>query len=240
MAALTDHDTTAGFGAFSGAALQHGILAIPGCEIAAVDEGEEVHLLALFASMPGGAFAQLLFRLSAERQSRAAEMLDRLEAMGIILADREEILSHAQVGRPHIARSLVRAGHARDTAGAFARFLSSGGPAYVDRYRPPAPEAIALAHNAGGIVSLAHPRKYRLQHIGALAAAGLDAVEAMHPSASSSERQALRRAARAQGLLVSGGSDFHGAAGAAPGDAALGRADALRLLTRLGVHTEGL
>ncbi len=232
-AAITDHDTTAGFAEFAASAEALGVQPIAGAEIAAAHAGEEVHLLAYFPEPPLGPFSALLRRLSAERRGRAEEMLRRLAARGIAVPDADEILAHPQVGRPHIARALVRLGLARDTGDAFRRYLTPGMPAYVERYRPPAEEAIALAGQEGGLVALAHPGHYALDHLAGLAAAGLAAVEVNHPSAGRAQRQALRRSAGEQDLLITGGSDCHGVPGTRPGAAALGRADARRFLQRL-------
>ncbi|MDA8345737.1 MAG: PHP domain-containing protein [Thermaerobacter sp.] len=239
VAAITDHDTTAGYAAFAAAARPLSILPIAGAEIATLHAGEEIHLLAYFPAVPAGIFAALLDKLSEERRTRAEEMLRRLREIGIALPDAGEILAHPQVGRPHVARALVRIGLARDTAEAFSRYLTPGTPAYVERFRPDAVDALEQVHAERGIVSLAHPAHYRLRHLGDLAQAGLDAVEVNHPSASRAQRQALRREARSLGLLVTGGSDFHGVQGAAPGDAALGRADTERFVERLLGHSVG-
>ncbi len=239
VAALTDHDTTHGFAAFAPAARALGIQPIPGAEIAALHDGEEVHLLAYFAVPPEGPFAELLAALSRGRGTRAEEMLRRLAAMGIALPDAQEILAHPQVGRPHVARALVRLGLARDTSDAFDRFLVPGKPAYVERLRPQAKDAIARAHADGGIVSLAHPGHYRTGHLSGLRKDGLDAVEVNHPSAARPERQALLRAARQLGLITTGGSDFHGAPGARPGRAALPPAQTERFLERIFGHRAG-
>lgn len=232
-AALTDHDTTVGYPEFSAAATPLGVLPIVGAEIAAQHQGEEVHLLAFFPKLPRGVFAALLARLTGERRARAEEMLSRLAALGMPLPDAGEVLSHPQVGRPHVARALVRQGFVRDTGEAFRRYLVPGAPAYVERWRPEAADAIARCHDEGGIVSLAHPANYRSPHLGELAAEGLDAVEVNHPSATRSRRQLLRRETLSLGLLRTGGSDFHGGTESGPGAVGLGPTDARHFLERL-------
>ncbi len=235
VAALTDHDTCNGYPAFAASAAKAGIVPVCGAEIAADQDGEEVHLLGYFREPPGGRYQELLRRLSDERTERAREMLRRLRAIGIPL-DEREVLGHAQPGRPHVARAMVRAGAVRDVGEAFAGYLSPGGPGYVGRYRPEAGAVIRAAHAAGGFVSLAHPMRYRRAPIEALAREGIDAVEVVHPSASPREGQAIAEAAARFGIpLATGGSDFHGK----PDDPPLGTyvlvGEALqRILARLG------
>ncbi len=234
VAALTDHDTCDGFPAFAAAAAKAGIVPICGAEIAAEQGGQEVHLLSYFKTPPDGPYREILRRLAGARHGRAREMLRRLRAQGIAL-DEEAVLAHARPGRPHVARAMVVARAVPDTRTAFERFLSPGAPAYVERLRPAARDVIEAARAAGGLTALAHPCRYERDPLRELAEAGLDAVEVVHPSAGPLEREALSRDAARLGLLVTGGSDFHGK----PDDPPLGtcvlEADALdRLLACLG------
>ena len=233
-AALTDHDTGDGFPAFAARAAKAGVVPICGAEIAAEEGGQEVHLLSYFREVPGGAYGDLVRRLGAARQGRAREMLRRLAALGISL-DEAEVLRHERPGRPHIARALVKAGVVRDVSEAFARLLSPGGPGYVSRYRPQAPDVIALAHQEGGLTTLAHPCRYRRAPFTELGAAGIDALEAIHPSADGPQAAELRRVAARLGLMVTGGSDFHGRADDPPlGTYVISGDEMLRLLQRIG------
>ncbi len=233
-AALTDHDTCAGFPAFAAHAAEAGVVPICGAEIAAEEGGQEVHLLSYFREMPGGAYGDLVSRLGAARQDRAREMLRRLAALGIRL-DEKEVLRHERPGRPHIARALVKAGVVRDVSEAFTRLLSRGGPGYVSRYRPEARDVIAFAHHQGGLTTLAHPRRYSHLPLLELGAAGLDALEAIHPSADGPQTAELRATAARLGLLVTGGSDFHGRPDDPPlGTYAVSGEEILSLLRRLG------
>ena len=235
VAALTDHDTCNGYPAFAASAAKAGIVPVCGAEIAAEQDGEEVHLLSYFREPPQGRYQELLLRLSGERRERAREMLRRLRESCFPL-DEREVLGHAQPGRPHVARAMVRAGAVRDVKEAFATYLSPGGPGYVGRYRPEAADVIGAAHAANGFVSLAHPMRYRRAPIEELARAGIDAVEIVHPSASPQEGLDIAEAAAGFGVpMVTGGSDFHGK----PDDPPLGTyvlvGEALqRFLARLG------
>lgn len=235
-AALTDHDTTAGFAEFALAAGRLGLWPVCGAEVAALCCGEEVHLLSYFAAPPADVFARLLGRLAAERRGRAAEMLERLRAIGIDLP--QSVLAHPLVGRPHVARALVEAGAAGGADEAFARFLLPGRPGYVGRYRPPADEVIARAHAEGGVVALAHPVRCERDLVADLA--GLDALEVRHPSADAAARRRLGQVARRRGLIATGGSDFHGKPGEALRPEDTTSPQALRLLrSRIGMSDPG-
>jgi predicted metal-dependent phosphoesterase TrpH len=95
---------------------------------------------------------------------------------------------------------------------AFDRFLGEGQPAYVQRYRLEAADAVALVRGAGGTVTIAHPGVSRLEagEVARLAAAGVDGIEVIHPDQNPSVRDKYRRAAEAHGLVCTAGSDFHG------------------------------
>lgn len=231
--ALTDHDTMGGVAEFQSAAAAFGISALAGAEIAAEIAGDEVHLLCYFEKPAVGRFRDLLGELSEERLRRAKAMLARAHAAGYAI-DAKSVLQNPQVGRPHLARELVRLGVANSVKDAFDRHLVAGGPIHVDRARPAASDVITLAAAAGGVVSLGHPCRYRHDHLEELAHMGITAVEVAHPSAGPSDRQRLRAAARRFGLLRTGGSDFHGHhPGETVGAASVGPLDAQRLMRKL-------
>ena len=145
------------------------------------------------------------------------EMTRRLAALGCPIsrdAMLETVASGRSVGRPQIAAALVDAGYVQTRDEAFERFLEQGGPAYVPRQGVAPEEVVAIVHAAGGLASLAHPGVTRRDdRIAALAAAGLDALEARHSDHDAATEQRYRRVARDLGLLVTGGSDFHGEGG---------------------------
>jgi hypothetical protein len=117
------------------------------------------------------------------------------------------------VGRPHLARTLVERGFVGSTDEAFARYLGADRPAYVPRPDVSVQQAIDAIRGAGGIASLAHPGLHdRDEAIPDLVTAGLAAIEVYHPQHAFGRARRYRRLARRYGLLVTGGSDFHGAA----------------------------
>jgi predicted metal-dependent phosphoesterase TrpH len=213
---ITDHDTVGGLAA-AHAAAGSGLEIVDGIEISAVADGRDVHVLGYFIDPDSPPLRAFLDRQRADRLRRVEEMAARLAALGCAI-DASPVLEDAargkSVGRPQIADALLAAGHVARRDEAFDRFLEHGKPAYVPR-RGASPEGvIEILHAAGGIVSLAHPGVTGRDHaIRALVAAGLDAIEAWH-----SDHDALTAAryctmAAELGVLVTGGSDFHGESG---------------------------
>jgi predicted metal-dependent phosphoesterase TrpH len=214
---ITDHDTTSGSDDALSAAREAGLQLIPGIEISAVDEGRDVHVLGYFIDPGAAVLRTFLDRQRADRVRRVAAIGDRLAGLGCPI-DVAPVLAAAargrSVGRPQIADALLDAGYVRTRDEAFARFLEYNGAAYVPRFGASPSEVIAIIHDAGGIASLAHPGPTALDHlIGPLAAAGLDAIEAGHSDHDAATEARYRALAAELGLLVTGGSDFHGATG---------------------------
>ncbi|MBI4887800.1 MAG: PHP domain-containing protein [Acidobacteria bacterium] len=227
--AVTDHDTTAAVADVQARARSHGIEAISGIEITAVEDGRDIHVLGYFIDPLHEALQTFL---AVQRQAR----LTRIEAIGVRLAelgmrvDVRPLVEAAtaqrgrSVGRPLVARALVEAGYVADTREAFDRWLGRGCPAFVARAGATPEVVIGVIHEAGGIASIAHPGKADLAaRIPSLAAAGLDAVEVFHPDHDDSLVALYLQIARDLRLCTSGGSDFHGdpAHGRSPGSVTL-------------------
>lgn len=217
ICSITDHDTTAGTEAVVEAARDAGLELIPGIEISAVADGRDVHVLGYFIDCASPDLRQFLARQREDRLRRVREIGERLAALGAPV-DVAPIAADAargrSVGRPQIAAALLAAGHVATRNEAFDRFLGAGCPAFVPRQGSRPEEVIAIIHGAGGIASLAHPGLTRRDDLlPALAAAGLDALEARHSDHDALTEARYRAQARELGLAVSGGSDFHGGSG---------------------------
>lgn len=213
--ALTDHDTLGGLAEARAAAAAPGvpIRVIPGVELSALVDGREMHLLGLHIDRIELLESHLAaFRES--RQTRAQLIVEKLNALGltITLEDVARQAGNGVIGRPHIARAMVARGLARDFKDAFDRWLSHGRPAYVEKLRLTARDAIALIHETGGLAVFAHPcGEGNQSRLASLRALGLDGVEVRHPSHSPDDVQRIGALARELHLLESGGSDWHGA-----------------------------
>lgn len=211
--ALTDHDTVEGVAVAGVAAAALGLDLVPGVELSAWDGEDETHLLGLHIGQLG-AMQDALDVFRRARRDRAEEMVRRLNAIGvrITFADVLAESGDAAIGRPHVARAMVQNGWAMDLRDAFDRYLGAGRPAYLDKRRISVAEAIDLVHRCGGIAILAHPGgDGTRERIEALAGAGLDGVEVIHPSHSAEDRARLLALVDHLGLVPSGGSDSHGA-----------------------------
>ena len=220
VVAITDHDTTAGWGQAADAR-PAGLVLVPGAELSCRWRAGEppiaLHLLAYLFDPTEPALATELARVRADREARAEAMVDLMRADGIDLTW-DEVRDHAAggtVGRPHLAQALVRRGLAGTVTEAFATHLLGG------RYRLPKRDidvfsAVRLVADAGGVTVFAHPRATRRGRvvpdslIVELAAAGLFGLEADHEDHSAAERTHVRALAEQLGLVVTGSSDFHG------------------------------
>ncbi len=214
---LTDHDTVAGVAAAAARGAEKGVQVLPGIEVSSRLDNTSLHILGYGIQYEHPVFLAFVQKLQKARERRNQEMRERFCQLGIPIEE-SELLSQAgdQIGRPHFARLLVKKGICRCPADAFTCYLKRGGPAFVEHERPPAEEVIAEIHRARGLAVLAHPACLDpgLEQIPALVARlkgyGLDGLEAYYPTHSSKVCRALLTLAREEGLLASGGTDFHG------------------------------
>ena len=215
--ALTDHDTVAGLPEALAHGAVTGVEVLPGIEISSTLDGVSLHILGYGLNHEHPGFLAFLDRLQQARHNRNQGMLERLQALGISITN-EELTEVAgdQVGRPHFARLLARKGRAKNTQDAFARYLKRGCPAFVEHVKPQADEVISRLTEAYGLAVLAHPAcsDPGLEKIPALVARlkdyGLAGLEAFYPTHSQKVRRLLQELAVKHGLLLSGGTDYHG------------------------------
>lgn len=217
---VTDHDTVAGLAEAARAARERGVTLVPGIEISATLHGREIHLLGHGIVPTEPALEAFCVRMTGERADRIRRMVERLAACGVSVPI-EEVEAEARgesIGRPHLARVLVRQGLVGDLSEAFRRYLAPHKPGWVERFRPEAAEAIAIIHAAGGTATVAHPGSNGVsrEELARLASFGLDGVEAHHRDHPPSQVQAYERWGNELGLFATGGSDFHGPGGGVP------------------------
>ena len=210
--ALTDHDTVAGIEEAALAGHAAGIEVVTGVEISTWLDAD-VHLLAYAFDPENEGVRDLLGSARTSRAERAERICDRLNELGVPVS-MQEILDQAAggaIGRPHVARALVEGGHVHSFREAFDAYLGDGKPACVEKARVEPEAAIRVIHQAGGVVVAAHPGFYGgPEFLEPLVAAGLDGVEVRHGLHDEATEGEFMDFARAQGLLVTGGSDFHG------------------------------
>jgi predicted metal-dependent phosphoesterase TrpH len=211
--ALTDHDTTDGLAEAQAAADAAGLRFIPGVELSTHVEAGEVHVLGYFIDPANSALRAALAQFREAREGRAATIVERLTAAGAPI-QLERVLSFASgsIGRPHVARALVEAGHATSINDAFERGLVRGRPGYVERYRLTPADAVRLIRAAGGVPVLAHPHSADdlAQLLPELVAAGLAGIECYYGDYDDARKRSYLALAARYDLVPSGGTDFHG------------------------------
>ena len=211
--ALTDHDTLEGLPDAAACANQAGIRLITGVELSVSEEGMDVHLLAYGFDAADATLKAAVLRYREGRRERARKILLRLKGLGIriSLEEVEGIARGGALGRPHVAEALLRAGHVENFNEAFQRYLGHHAPAYVPKPRVTLEEASSIVRDAGGVTILAHPGTLNRDHlIPAWARRGLDGIEVWHSKHDLAAVERYRGFAQLHGLLMTGGSDYHG------------------------------
>ncbi|WP_312000883.1 PHP domain-containing protein [Paenibacillus forsythiae] len=220
--AITDHDTVAGIAEALEAGEQYGITVVPGVEISTRAGGKDIHILGYGVDFRDEQFLKRLAVLQETRAARNEAIIERLRVLGIgitleavIRGIGRELKPDESVGRPHIADELVRLGAASDMRDAFDKYLAEGKPAFVSPPRISPGEACQWIAEAKGKAVLAHPGLYGDDELvrGILEGGGFAGVEAYYSDHGSAEERRYLEMAREYGLLVTGGSDFHGSRG---------------------------
>lgn len=211
---VTDHDTLDGLPEATAAGAALGIIVVPGVELSTTVPQGEVHVLGYFVDPTDAAFVARLRSLADSRRRRIDAVITRLREEGFDL-DREDILREADagsIGRPHVARALVRLGVVKSVGEAFDRFLTRGKPGWVPRERFSPEDAVSLLVANGALPVLAHPfSTLGIQEVvDRLVPAGLAGLEVFYGEYTDAQRQQLLRIANSAGLIPTGGSDYHG------------------------------
>ena len=227
VASISDHDTLAGYRSLREAAeaVTAGPLLIPSTEINSIADREliamgveleegELHILG-YGVDPGD--ASLDKALEGQRGARKARLLmiiDALRNLGKPIDDQiaPVLSSDEALGRPHIARAMVAAGHVASVQQAFDEWIDRKGPAYVPRQGMHSRAAIDAITAAGGLPVLAHypaaPEQPEL--IDLLMGWGLRGLEVYYGRFTAGTIKRMASFAASRGLVVTGGSDYHG------------------------------
>lgn len=213
--AITDHDSVDGVKpALEAGAKLTGITVIPGVEINTDVPDGEAHILGYFVDYEAPILTDTLFRLRNTRITRAQEMIVKLGSLGLPLEWKrvQEIAGAGSVGRPHIAQAMLEKGYITSLKEAFNRYISRGGPAYVERTKITPEEAVELVLQSKGLPVLGHPFtiKDTAPMISKLQKVGLVGLEVYYNGYTPEQIQQLLSWAQHYGLLATGGSDYHG------------------------------
>ncbi len=223
--AITDHDTLSGSAAAMASGIPSSLQFVTGIEISAAAPAGyrlngSVHVLGYGIDPFNVDLNSLLGVLKTARDNRNPQIISRLNDLGMNLRMDElaRIVGAATAGRPHIAQLLVKKGIADSIEDAFNRFLGNNKPAYVEKFRVPMAAAIGAINQAGGIAVLAHPYLNGLtdpttfeSFLLTLQSMGLKGIEAIYPDHPETATAEYCHLARKYDLLITGGTDFHGA-----------------------------
>ncbi len=222
--AITDHDSVDG----SKEALQFGIPPslhfLTGVEISAAHPpffpgSGSFHILGYAIHLDNRDLNQALSKLQEARKNRNPEILKRLNKLGfqISLEEVNQEVGESQLGRPHIAYAMLKKGFVASISEAFDKYLGNAGPAYVDKDRIECEKAINIIRAAGGVPVLAHPALLNIENdqkldalLQNLVKMGLAGIEVYYPGHSPQQIRQYTELAGKYGLLMTGGTDFHG------------------------------
>jgi len=216
--AITDHDTVAGVEEALKEGESYKVEVIPGIELSVDVSKGTSHLLGYFIDFRDETLWRKLRLVQRAREERNLKMLQKLKQLGIELT-LEEVKAEAkdgQICRPHFALVMFKKGYVSSVDEAFERFLKKGGPAYVEKFRLSPEEAIRMILEAKGIPVLAHPFTLELEgeelerFLKGLKEHSLKGIEAYYPDHTAEQTELYERLATKYGLLLTGGTDFHG------------------------------
>jgi predicted metal-dependent phosphoesterase TrpH len=213
---ITDHDTFAGYDQALPEARAQGVELVCGIELSTKLHGHSVHLLGYFLGDDGlRGFRDWVLEMQASRRERNVRLAARLRELGFhITVEEAQARGRGMTGRPHFAEIMVEKGYAANYRQAFDDYLDESARGYVYRREPQFAEAVAQILKSGGIASLAHPVRVKgdvAAMMPELCDAGLNAIEAYHSDHGAKETELYLGLAKRYGLMVTGGSDFHGA-----------------------------
>lgn len=217
--ALTDHDTVGGLEEGINYASGRGFDFIPGIEFSIDYQGGSFHLVGLYIDHKFSPLIEKTEHLQQVRDRRAYRIIEDLERHGIEIPI-EDVLSESgggTIGRPHVARVLVKHGYAHNINEVFKKYLVKGKPGYVKKERIKLEDAVNLIKGAGGISIIAHPVSLNYRNITefenilkGFIDAGVEGIEVYSSMHKPSEITEFLNLAQRYNLVISGGSDYHG------------------------------
>ena len=212
--AITDHDATIGSDhAIQAASTHKQLTIIPGIELGTATDDSELHILGYFIDSTNIKLQSTLEQFRTERIQSARATVDRLAAINRPVSWQRVLeLAGGSIGRPHIARAMIEAGHVETIAEAFDRFIGEKGIARVPRPKLHPIDALKIIHSAGGIAAIAHPRtvNHLSNIVKQLVDAGLAGIEVYAEKYRGDRLDTYLDIATRYDLVPCGGTDYHG------------------------------
>ena len=241
VVAIADHDTVAGVGPALEAARGLPLDVVPALEVSSTTaDGREIHILGYGIDPDAPRLRQHALRAVRLREERIVGMVERLRGQGVVV-EMAAVLEAAgpersALGRPHLARAMVAAGHVSSVPEAFDRWIGDDHAAFLPTRLVTPAEAVEVIEAAEGLSVWAHPPGDLLDTLlPGLVRAGLRGLEVYRPRVPQDQVRRLRGVARSAGLLETGGSDWHSPdAGSAVGDFHVTGEEVGRFLEALG------
>lgn len=216
--AIADHDCVGGVAAAMAQGLPGKVSLIPAIEVSTIANRRLLHMLGYFIDVRSRALARFIERISADKTENTRVNFENIKARGIITYDWERVLRHhpeqPRLSGVHVANAMERDG--AEALGMtlremFHAFFMPTGSGFIETEKMNALDAVAIIKEAGGIPVIAHPKSIANDDVVAeLIRAGVEGLEAFHPSHTPEECQKYEAMATAHGLYVTGGSDWHG------------------------------
>lgn len=218
--ALTDHDSIDGLEEAIKRGNELGIKVVPGVELSCEYNGRDIHIVGLFIDYLNKDFHNQLKAFVNSRDIRNRKMCQKLTDAGmpVIYEEMIEKYGDSVLTRAHYARYMLEKGYIKSLSEAFERYIGDHSPYYIPREKVTPSQGVSLILSAGGVPILAHPILYKLGKeamnnlVSELKEYGLVGIEAIYSTYTGADERYIREIADKYGLLISGGSDFHGAA----------------------------
>jgi len=219
--AITDHDTIAGIQAALNQAKKYEDLeVIPGIEYSTNSDlcKSDIHILGYYMNIHDQNFTSKLNHLIKSRELRNVKLVELMQSKGlpITMADIVATSEDGVITRAHFAKAMENLGIVKNMNKAFEKYIGDGKPFYIEREKVSQQMAIEMIINNGGVPVIAHPVLYKLNLkkldnlLGELVTYGLKGIEGIYSTYRTHETQYIADMAKDHGLLITGGSDFHG------------------------------
>ena len=209
---ITDHDTVNGIDESIKLASKTNLILIPGIELSTEYKSNEIHILCYFMNHQNKSLKKLLEKLHEERLENAETIIKNLSLQGIKLNwDDIKTKTKKSIGRPHIAREMVKKGYVKTVSEAFENYLNNKEKLNLPSKILNSYDAINIIHESGGISAIAHPHTViDLEKIlPDLSDAGLSGLEINNVRYNQSKKNEFEQLAKNFNFISTGGSDFH-------------------------------